>query len=488
MNYHEEKSDGEAMIYSITHGKQPLLVVTQVSFDGTAPNAPLKCGYKKDNCELNYNFLNNLKPEWKQYGTLMMKTNNLMDINNDDLYNILKQNQGDVNDAIGYKKKAVVITSDLLALVAEKKKTSSSSISAKKKPKYVKSKEKKYDGKKRDMRKPKMLLAKKGSDEQVLLVEDQAWMESSSDSNQELSVNMVFMAKMEKILSDSEESSSSAEETIVEVSYYSFNSEKTFHDAIKSASENVDENHIVSQKNHDELEVDHNEFEDKDHLVNKLIAKCYLLNDYDDVGKLKENWDIEMFVGYSKESTAFRIYNKRPRKIHESINVNFDEISEMASKQFSLEPGLSNLNETEKPLNPTVSQVLETSKKDLEDLFHDFYDEYFDSSKIKKSPTTNVKTSNKEISPSKEEVFHVISELFQEESSSSSLNNEVQQSSEEVTVPSSNTQSVSNKIVPNVNESSTSHNVFNERLEDAYFDPNMRFHDPSNVHTFYQPN
>ncbi|GKA35032.1 hypothetical protein Tco_0721523 [Tanacetum coccineum] len=24
-----------------------------------------KCGYKKDNCELNYKFLNNLQPEWK---------------------------------------------------------------------------------------------------------------------------------------------------------------------------------------------------------------------------------------------------------------------------------------------------------------------------------------------------------------------------------------------------------------------------------------
>nr|GFD12152.1 hypothetical protein [Tanacetum cinerariifolium] len=25
-----------------------------------------KCGYSKDNCELNFKFLNNLQPEWKQ--------------------------------------------------------------------------------------------------------------------------------------------------------------------------------------------------------------------------------------------------------------------------------------------------------------------------------------------------------------------------------------------------------------------------------------
>ncbi|GJX26140.1 retrovirus-related pol polyprotein from transposon TNT 1-94 [Tanacetum coccineum] len=217
------------------------------------------------------------------------------------------------------------------------------------------------------------------------------------------------------------------------------------------------------------------------------LPLCYLLNDYDDVGKLKAKGDIGVFVGYSKESAAYKVYNKRTRKIHESVNVNFDEISEMASNQFRLEPGLSNLNVTGKSSNPTVSQVSEISKKDLEDLFHNFYDEYFDSSKIMKSPTTNVKTSNNEISSHEGEVFHEVSESFQEESSSSSLNDDVQQRSEEVMVPLTNTQSVLNESVSNVHEASTSHNVFNERLGDAYFDASTTFHDPYNVHTFYQP-
>nr|GEY81003.1 hypothetical protein [Tanacetum cinerariifolium] len=132
-----------------------------------------------------------------------------------------------------------------------------------------------------------------------------------------------------------------------------------------------------------------------------LGCRCYLLNDYDDVGKLKAKRDIRMFVGHSKESVAFRVYNKHTRKIYESANVNFDEISDMASKQFSLEPGLSNLKETRKSSNPTASQVEETSKKDLEDFFHNFYDEYFDDSKITKLLTSKVETSNTE-----GEVFH----------------------------------------------------------------------------------
>nr|GFC95215.1 hypothetical protein [Tanacetum cinerariifolium] len=126
-----------------------------------------------------------------------------MDINIDALYNILKQNQGDVNDALGYKKKVVVITSDSLALVAEKMKVS------KRKEKVVVS----LDSKRSD------------SDEQVLLAEDQAGMESSSDSDQEINANMVFMAQIEKVLSDSKESSLSAKETIVEVAYYTSESE-----------------------------------------------------------------------------------------------------------------------------------------------------------------------------------------------------------------------------------------------------------------------
>nr|GEV24782.1 hypothetical protein [Tanacetum cinerariifolium] len=90
-----------------------------------------KCGYSKDNCELNFKFLNNLQPEWKQYATMMRQNKNLMDINIDALYNILKQNQGDVNDAIGSKKKTAVVTSDPLALIAEKTKVSKSKMDLK---------------------------------------------------------------------------------------------------------------------------------------------------------------------------------------------------------------------------------------------------------------------------------------------------------------------------------------------------------------------
>nr|GFB47163.1 retrovirus-related Pol polyprotein from transposon TNT 1-94 [Tanacetum cinerariifolium] len=91
-----------------------------------------------------------------------------------------------------------------------------------------------------------------------------------------------------------------------------------------------------------------------------------------------------------------------------------------------------------------------------------FFDE------IIKSSTTNVET------PINEEVFHEVSESFQGESSSSSLNDDVQHSPEEVILPQTNTLSIPINMVPNGDEASTSHNVFNERLDDAYFDATLR--------------
>nr|GEW22534.1 hypothetical protein [Tanacetum cinerariifolium] len=220
-----------------------------------------KYGYSKDNCELNFKFLNNLQPEWKQYATMMRLNKNLMDINIDALYNILKQNQRDVNDAIGSKKKTVVVTSDPLDLIAKKTnvsrskekvvvssnsegseaddfselkkitsllakdfnrrkfysmptnnnlRTSSTSQYANKKQEFVKTDEtqvmKKANEKKRDVSRVKCYNCKK-----------EGHFAKDCKKAKEINANMVFMDQIEKVLSDSEVSSSSADEKISEV-------------------------------------------------------------------------------------------------------------------------------------------------------------------------------------------------------------------------------------------------------------------------------
>nr|GEY52871.1 Gag-Pol polyprotein [Tanacetum cinerariifolium] len=53
---------------------------------------------------------------------------------------------------------------------------------------------------------------------------------------------------------------------------------------------------------------------------------------------MKEKCDECIFVGYSTQSIAYRVFNKRTRVIMESIHVNFDELPQMASDQLSSDP------------------------------------------------------------------------------------------------------------------------------------------------------
>nr|GFA78039.1 hypothetical protein [Tanacetum cinerariifolium] len=55
---------------------------------------------------------------------------------------------------------------------------------------------------------------------------------------------------------------------------------------------------------------------------------CYPTNDYDDLGKLKAKTDIGIFVGYAPTKKEYRIFNKRTRKIQETVHVTFDKLSE----------------------------------------------------------------------------------------------------------------------------------------------------------------
>ncbi|GKB69634.1 retrovirus-related pol polyprotein from transposon TNT 1-94 [Tanacetum coccineum] len=54
-------------------------------------------------------------------------------------------------------------------------------------------------------------------------------------------------------------------------------------------------------------------------------ALCYPTNDSEDLGKLQAKADIGIFVGYAPSRKGFRIYNKRTRRIIETIHVTFDE-------------------------------------------------------------------------------------------------------------------------------------------------------------------
>nr|GFB46023.1 integrase, catalytic region, zinc finger, CCHC-type, peptidase aspartic, catalytic [Tanacetum cinerariifolium] len=106
-------------------------------------------------------------------------------------------------------------------------------------------------------------------------------------------------------------------------------------------------------------------------------------NDREDIGKLGAKGDIGFFIGYSANSYAYRIYNRRTKKIMETMNVSFDELSVMAFEHRSSNPGLqcmtsgqisSGLDLTYAPSTITKQQP---TKGELDLLFEAMYDDYF---------------------------------------------------------------------------------------------------------------
>nr|GEX60469.1 retrovirus-related Pol polyprotein from transposon TNT 1-94 [Tanacetum cinerariifolium] len=69
-------------------------------------------------------------------------------------------------------------------------------------------------------------------------------------------------------------------------------------------------------------------------------ALCYPTNDSENSGKLQLKADIGIFIGYVHTKKAFQIYNRRTRRIIETIHVDFDELTAMASEQRSSGPAL----------------------------------------------------------------------------------------------------------------------------------------------------
>ncbi|GJW66530.1 retrovirus-related pol polyprotein from transposon TNT 1-94 [Tanacetum coccineum] len=65
---------------------------------------------------------------------------------------------------------------------------------------------------------------------------------------------------------------------------------------------------------------------------------CYIVRDGENLDKMKEKGDACIFVGYSTQSRAYRVYNKRTRVIVETIHVNFDELPQMTSDHVSSDP------------------------------------------------------------------------------------------------------------------------------------------------------
>ncbi|GKE31382.1 retrovirus-related pol polyprotein from transposon TNT 1-94, partial [Tanacetum coccineum] len=125
-------------------------------------------------------------------------------------------------------------------------------------------------------------------------------------------------------------------------------------------------------------------------------------NDHEDMGKFDAKADIRIFVGYAPAKKAFKIYNRRTRLIIETIYVTFDELTVMASKQFSSGPGLHSMTPATSSSglvsNPVSQQpCIPPIRDDWDRLFQPMFNEYFNPLTIAVSPVQEVAAPRAEV-------------------------------------------------------------------------------------------
>ncbi|GJZ66179.1 retrovirus-related pol polyprotein from transposon TNT 1-94 [Tanacetum coccineum] len=111
-------------------------------------------------------------------------------------------------------------------------------------------------------------------------------------------------------------------------------------------------------------------------------ALCYPKNDREYIGKLGAKGDIGFFISYSANSCAYRVHNRMTKKIMETINVSFDELSSMAFEQSSLKPGLQSMTSRQislgldLPYAPLTITTQRPTEGELDLLFEAMYDDH----------------------------------------------------------------------------------------------------------------
>ncbi|GJT85939.1 retrovirus-related pol polyprotein from transposon TNT 1-94 [Tanacetum coccineum] len=122
-------------------------------------------------------------------------------------------------------------------------------------------------------------------------------------------------------------------------------------------------------------------------------ALCYPTNDSEDLGKFQAKADIGIFVGYAPSRKGYRIYNKRTRRLMETIHVTFDEMHQsMAPVRMSSGP---------EPFIMTPGQLksgLAPTDKELEMLFQPMFDEHLEQSRVNE-PVPSATEINAQVVP-----------------------------------------------------------------------------------------
>ncbi|GKB07684.1 retrovirus-related pol polyprotein from transposon TNT 1-94 [Tanacetum coccineum] len=230
----------------------------------------------------------------------------------------------------------------------------------------------------------------------------------------------------------------------------------------------------------------------------------YTWNDREDIGKLGAKGDIGFFIGYSTNSRAYRIYNRRAKKIMESMNVTFDELSAMAFEQSSLKLRLQSMTSGQISSRLDLTYATSTittqqpTKHELDLLFEAMYDDYIGGQpsaatrtvpiapapQVLQTPTTSTTISNTTPTPTNSSSQATnFPNTSQDVDELETQQQHVQQQNNQASLqPKIVTDNVPNDMF----DGNTFVNPFATPSTSAAESSSSQYVDPSNMHTFYQ--
>nr|GFB16515.1 hypothetical protein [Tanacetum cinerariifolium] len=209
-----------------------------------------------------------------------------------------------------------------------------------------------------------------------------------------------------------------------------------------------------------------------------LWAEAIATNDREDIRKLGAKGDIGFFIGYSADSCAYRIYNRRTKKIMEAMNVSFDELLAMDFEQHSSKPGLQSMTSGQISLGldltyaPSTITTQKPTEGELDLLFEAMYYDY-----IGGQPSAIARTVSPAQEPRTSTGSTTIADTAPTPTNSSSHATNILITSQDVDELNSNAMVDGNTFV----------NPFANLSTSAVESSSLQNVVPSNMHTFYQP-
>nr|GEV14611.1 hypothetical protein [Tanacetum cinerariifolium] len=330
-------------------------------------NELIKNQYKVTNHQVNVQFLLQLQPEWQGFVTLVKQNQELKIVSYHKLYDILKQHQYEVNEI---RAERIARIANPLALVAQQQQSiilklillTTLRIPQPDHNKLLLRTEEKQlnlgmlQGNVRNQRGQrmqlitgkKMLLCKQEETRIQLNAEQADWRDDTNDDeleDQELEAHYMYMAQLQEVSPDAADSGPIFDDEplqkLVEIILFIVDSGGLKHITgnLKLLINFVEKflgtvkfgnDQIALILGYGDLEVNV--------LYSRFEGKLSSHRDGENLDKIKEKGDACIFVGYSTQSRAYIVFNKRTRVIMESIHVNFDKLPQMASDHVSSDP------------------------------------------------------------------------------------------------------------------------------------------------------